>query len=100
MTLTLSASLAYFFGFMALLFALICLFGPAYIYHRGLSRSSPIPHIKFVSDKPAEAPKPKPPTQKCRNCNLQDWKLTPDESLWECGNCAHTILGPKPRIRS
>lgn len=86
--------------FLALLSLTLLLALPllgAYLYFRGVSRTSP---LAFIPAKTPEPAKPAAPTAPCPACKVAKWQLSPDESKWTCEDCGRAIVGPKPRIRS
>lgn len=78
----------------------------AYVYHRGLTKSSPLPPIiQSIAEprpKPASVdPAPAPPDMVCQKCQKNNgWDLSDDFSVWTCKKCGKKINGPKPKIRA
>lgn len=88
----------------AIVFALVFVaLLPTWLFYRGLCKASPMPRVvESVLDRtPREPAKEWPkPTAKCRACGVVNWKISPDESLWVCGQCGTTIDGPRPKVRA
>lgn len=78
---------------------------PVWMYHRGASHKSPLPKSlerlieppNYVLQEKIEWPEPKQP---CDVCTVVDWKISADESEWECQHCGRAIDGPRPKVKA